>query len=283
MIRNTRLAYLLLSPSLLWLLLFLAIPVGMIAVISFTVNAGYGETIYDFSTKAYQVAFSSLYFKVIWHSVVWALIATVICLIMAYPLAYFIANAGRWKNLLLLLVMIPFWSNLVVRLYSWIILLNDNGVINNILVHLGLISEPIKMLYTPFAVVVGLVYGFLPFMILPIYSSVEQLERTYLEAAEDLGASPVKTFLKVTLPLTFPGILAGFIITFVPAVSVFVTTDILAGGKILMVGNIIRDSFLVGMNWQLGSALAILLMVLVLISVVIFMRFTSSKDKNLLF
>lgn len=256
----------------------------MIVVISFTTNDGYGGIIYEFSTYAYETTFlSSMYVKVIWNSIYWSLIATVVCLLLAYPFAYFIAHAGKWKNMLILLVMIPFWTNLLVRIYSWVILLNGEGVINNFLMNLGIISEPLKLMYTPFAVVIGLVYGFLPFMILPIYSSIEQLDKTYLEAAEDLGANPVKTFFTVTVPLTMPGILAGFIITFVPAVSVFAVTDLLTGSKLLMVGNVIRDAFLVEMNWQLGSALAILLMVLVLLSIVIFMKFTSSKDKNLLF
>lgn len=280
--RTVRTAYSMLSPSLLWLLLFLILPVGMIAVISFTTNAEFGGILYEFSTEAYQLAFSSLYAKVIWQSLAWAFIATVLCLVIAYPFAYFIAHAGKWKNMLLLLVMVPFWTNLLVRLYSWIIILNNHGVINNLLMNLGIISEPIKMLYTPFAVIIGLVYGFLPFMILPIYSSIEQLDKTYLEASEDLGANPVKTFLRITLPLTFPGILAGIIITFVPAISVFVVTDLLTGGKLLMIGSVIRDAFLIEMNWQLGSALSILLMALVLLSILVFMKFTSSKDKNLL-
>ncbi|MEN1968757.1 ABC transporter permease [Lentibacillus sp. N15] len=283
MVKNLKLAYSLLSPSLLWLLLFLVIPVAMIVVISFTISDGYGGTIFEFSLSSYKLAFSSFYLSIIWQSVAWALVASIICLLMAYPFAYFIARVDKGKNILLFLVMIPFWSNLVVRLYSWNALLNDGGVINNILLNFGIIDEPIKMLYTPFAIIIGLVYGFLPFMILPIYSSIEQLDQSYLEAAEDLGANPVKTFFKVTLPLTFPGIIAGFIMTFVPAISVFVVADLLGGNKLVMVGNVIRDSFLVEMNWQLGAALSILLMLLVLLSVMLFMKFTSSKDKNLLF
>jgi spermidine/putrescine transport system permease protein len=280
--RSFKKAYLLLSPSLFWLTLFLAVPVVFIAIISFTTNGDFGAIIYKFSTKAYASAFSSLYAKVIWHSIWWALVATFVCLIVAYPFAYFIAHAGKWKNLLLLLVMVPFWTNLLVRLYSWIILMNNKGVINNVLIDLGIIKEPLALLYSPGGVIIGLVYGFLPFMILPIYSSIEQLDKTYLEASEDLGAGPVKTFLNVTLPLTFPGILAGFIITFVPAISVFVVTDLFTGGKLLMVGNVIRDAFLVEMNWQLGAALSLLLMILVLISLMLFMRFTNRKDRKLL-
>lgn len=281
MIKNLRLAYLMLSPTLVWLLLFLIIPVLIIGVISFTTNAGFGGIIYEFSIKSYQLTFSSLYAKVIWQSVVWAFLCTIICLFIAYPFAYFIAHAGKWKNFLLLLVMVPFWTNLLIRLYAWIILLNNHGIINKFLMKIGIISEPIVLMYTPYAVIIGLVYGFLPFMILPIYASIEQLDKTYLEASEDLGANPVKTFFRVTLPLTFPGVLAGIIITFVPAISVFVVTDLLTGGKLLMVGNVIRDAFVVEMNWQLGSALSILLTILVLISISLFMRFTSSEDKNL--
>ncbi|WP_240375911.1 ABC transporter permease [Bacillus piscicola] len=280
MIRNVRAAYLMLSPTLVWLLIFLVVPVGMIAVISFTTNLGFGGILYEFSTEAYRLAFSSLYAQAIWQSLWWSIVATVICGVIAYPFAYFIAHAGKWKNLLLLLVMVPFWTNLLIRLYSWIILMNNQGVINNILMKIGIIDEPITMLYTPFAVIIGLVYGFLPFMILPIYASIEQLDKTYLEAAEDLGANPVKTFLTVTLPLTFPGVLSGTIITFVPAVSVFVVTDLLTGGRLLMIGNVIRDAFLVEMNWQLGSAISLLLMILVLISIVVLMKFTSSEDDS---
>ncbi|CDQ38569.1 ABC transporter permease [Virgibacillus salexigens] len=280
MIRNIRTAYLMLSPSLVWLLVFLVVPVGMITVISFTTNLGFGGILYEFSMEAYRLAFSSLYAKAIWQSLWWSVIATVICGIIAYPFAYFIAHAGKWKNFLLLLVMVPFWTNLLIRLYSWIILMNNQGVINNLLLKIGIIDEPITMLYTPFAIIVGLVYGFLPFMILPIYASIEQLDKTYLEAAEDLGANPVKTFLTVTLPLTFPGVLTGTIITFVPAISVFVVTDLLTGGRLLMIGNVIRDAFLVEMNWQLGSAISLLLMILVLLSIVVLIKFTSSDDDS---
>ena len=279
MIKN---AYSMLSPSLIWLLLFLVIPVIYIGVISFTTNTGFGGILYEFSTEAYTAAFSSLYAKVLWQSLGWSLLATVLCLVIAYPFAYYIAHAGKWKNLLLLLVMVPFWTNLLIRLYAWIILLNNHGVINNLLMKLGIISEPLSLMYSPFAVIIGLVYGFLPFMILPIYASIEQLDRSYLEASEDLGASPVKTFLYVTLPLTFPGILAGIIITFVPAVSVCVVTDLLTCCKFLLVGKVIKDAFRIEMNWQLGSALSILLMVLVLLSIVIFMKFTSGKDRKFL-
>lgn len=282
MIRTIRAAYTMLSPSLIWLLFFLIIPVGFIAVISFTTNLGFGGILYKFSTDAYRLAFSTLYAKVIWQSIVWAALGTFLCIVIAYPFAYFIANAGKWKNMLLLLVMVPFWTNFLILIYAWIILLNSQGLINSLLIKIGIIAEPLTMLYSPYAVIIGIVYGFLPFMILPIYASLEQMDRSYLEAAEDLGATPFRAFFKITLPLSAPGIFAGSLITFVPALSVFVITDLLTGGKLLMVGNIIRDAFVVEMNWQLGSALSLLLTILVLISIYLFMKFTSSKDRNLL-
>lgn len=271
-----------LSPSLIWLLLFLLIPLGFIAVISFTTNLGFGGILYEFSIDAYRIAFSSLYANVIWQSLLWAAVGTIITIFVAYPFAYFIAHAGKYKNLLLLLVMVPFWTNFLILMYAWIVLLNSQGVVNTLLMKLGIIAEPLSMLYSPYTVILGIVYGFLPYMVLPIYASIEQLDHSYLEAAEDLGATPAKAFLTVTLPLTMPGILAGILLTFIPALSVFIITDVLTGGKLLMVGNIIRDAFVVEMNWQLGSALSLLLAILVLISIQIFMKFTSKEDRNLL-
>lgn len=283
MIKNIRMAYGLLSPSLIWLLLFLIVPLGLIAVISFTTNLGFGGILYEFSTQAYKLAFSSLYAGVIGKSLLWAGIGTIIALFIAYPFAYFIAHAGKWKNILLVLVMIPSWVNFLILMYAWIILLNSDGVVNNFLMSMGFLAEPLKMMYTPYAVIIGVTYGFLPFMILPIYSSVEQLDHSLLEAAEDLGAKPMKAFFKVTLPLTAPGIFAGILLTFIPALSVFTITDILTGGKLLMIGNIIRDAFIVEMNWQLGAAISLLLTILVLISIFLFTKFTSKEDQNLLF
>lgn len=281
--KQIRMAYGLLSPSLIWLLLFLLIPLGLIGVISFTTNLGFGGILYEFSTEAYRLAFSSLYAEVIWKSLLWAGIGTFIALLIAYPFAYFIAHAGKWKNILLVLVMIPSWVNFLILMYAWIILLNSSGVVNNTLLNLGFIAEPLTMLYTPYAVIIGVVYGFLPFMILPIYASIEQLDHSLLEAAEDLGAKPYKAFLKVTLPLTSSGIFAGVLLTFIPALSVFTISDILTGGKLLMIGNIIRDAFIVEMNWQLGAAISLLLAILVLLAIFLFTKFTSKEDQNLLF
>lgn len=283
MVKNLRTAYAMLSPTLIWLLIFMMIPIGIIVIISFTTGDGYGGIVYELSVSGYKKTFDLLYLKIFLQSLVWTVTSTGITLLIAYPLAYFIAHAGRWKNILILLVMIPFWTNILVRMYAWIILLNDKGVINNFLIHFGIIDEPIQMMYTPFAIIITLVYAFLPFMILPIYASIEQLDKTYLEAAEDLGADPVKSFFKITLPLTLPGVIAGSVITFIPAVSIFAAADLFGGGKMVMIGNVIRDAFLGGMNWQLGSAISILLMILVLLPIFLYFKSTSSDNKISLF
>lgn len=283
MIKNVRIAYSLLSPSLFWLLIFLIAPLGMIGIISFTTNTGFGGILYKFSIDAYKLSFSSLYAEVIWKSFLWAGIGTFISLLIAYPFAYFIANSGKWKNILIILVMIPQWVNFLILMYAWIILLNSEGVINNILVSLGIFQEPLTMLYTPYAIIIGVVYGFLPLMILPIYSSVENLDFSLLEAAEDLGAKPFQAFLRITIPLTLPGMFAGILLTFIPALSVFTISDILTGGKLLMIGSVIRDAFIDEMNWQLGSAISLLLTLLVLVLILVFTKFTSKEDQNLLF
>ncbi|KGX91778.1 ABC transporter permease [Pontibacillus marinus] len=275
--RSTKKAYTLLSPSLLLFLVFLAVPVIMIIIISFTKNDGYGGIIYEFTLQNYKIALESLYLKIFLRSVYWSFLITVTCLLIGYPFAYFISHIKKYKNLLLFLVIIPFWTNLLVRTYAWIILLQNDGVINGFLKAMGFIEGPIQMLYTPGAILVGLIYGFLPFMVLPLYTSIEKLDRSYLEAAEDLGASPIKTFFNVTVPLTMPGIITGCFITFIPALGIFVVPDMLGGSKAIMIGNIIRDDFQINMNWQLGASVSVLIMTVVLASVFIFLKLSNNK------
>lgn len=275
--RTKKLAYLMLAPSLLWLILFMVVPILLIAVISFTTNDGYGGIVFEFSTEAYAETFDSLYLKIFLRSVFWAFLVTVSCLLVGYPFAYYLAHTKKWKNVLLFLVIIPFWTNLLIRTYSWMILLKNDGVINSFLMMLGVITEPLRMMNTPFAVIIGLIYGFLPFMVLPLFTSIEKLDKNYLEAAEDLGASPARTFWRVTVPLTMPGIMAGCLLTFIPALGIFVVPDMLGGAKTMLIGNVIRDDFMVNMNWQLGAAVSIVLTVLVLVFIFVFSKFTSSK------
>jgi spermidine/putrescine transport system permease protein len=201
-------------------------------------------------------------------------------LLIGYPLAFFIAtSSSRWRNALLLLVIIPFWTNFLVRTYAWIVLLRTEGVFNVALQSTQLIDEPLTLLFTPFAVTVGLIYGYLPFMILPLYATMERFNFSLVEAAQDLGANDLRTFFRVVLPLTMRGVIAGSLLVFIPAVGAFVTPDILGGAKTLMVGNLIQNQFLKARNWPFGSALSMLLMAVVLVPVLIYFR-TSEEVKS---
>jgi spermidine/putrescine transport system permease protein len=203
---------------------------------------------------------------------VWSAGCTVACLVLGFPVAYVVARATRHRRLLLLLVILPFWTSFLVRMFAMIFLLRDTGLVNSALLAVGLIDEPIHLLYTPFAVVLGLVYGFLPLMILPIYASLEKMDDSLLEAAEVLGARPLARFTRVVLPLAMPGVVAGSLLTFIPALGSFVTSDLLGGAKQVMIGNLIQNQFGAARNWPFGSALSFVLMLLVLVPVLFYLR-----------
>lgn len=260
-------------PATFWLLLFFIVPLLIVLLYSFLQRGTYGGVVWSFSLESYQRLASELYLGVIWRSIWLALITTVACLIIGYPLAFFIATcSGRWRNVLVLLVIIPFWTNFLVRTYAWIVLLRQEGVINVVLQNSQVVDAPLNLLFTPFAVTVGLIYGYLPFMILPLYATMERFNFSLVEAAQDLGANDIRSFIRIVLPLTMRGIVAGSLLVFIPAVGAFVTPDILGGAKTLMVGNLIQNQFLKARNWPFGSALSMLLMVVVLVPVLIYFR-----------
>ncbi|MEY3329856.1 MAG: hypothetical protein RLZZ115_2739 [Cyanobacteriota bacterium] len=276
--RKTRNLLILLLPATIWLLIFFIIPLIIVLVYSFLERGTYGGVTWEFTLKNYQRLVNDLYLNIFWRSLGLASLTTLICLIIGYPLAFFIATSStRWRNLLLFLVIIPFWTNFLVRTYAWIIILRSEGMINTILQSLSLIQEPLNLLFTPFAVIVGLIYGYLPFMILPLYATIERLNFSLVEAAQDLGANHIRTFFGIILPLTLPGIIAGSILVFIPALGAFITPDILGGAKTVMVGNLIQNQFLQARDWPFGSALSMGLMVLVLIPVMIYFR-SSNTD-----
>jgi putrescine transport system permease protein len=188
---------------------------------------------------------------------------------MAYAIA---RSTDRWRNVLLMLVMLPFWTSFLLRIYAWIGFLKGNGVINNFLISLGIINEPIVFLQTDFAVYLGIVYTYLPFMILPLYANLAKLDTTLLEAAADLGARPVTSFFNVTLPLSLPGIVAGSLLVFIPSLGAFIAPDILGGGKNLMIGNLIALQFQGSRNWPFGGAAAVILMSVVLVALMLYVR-----------
>jgi spermidine/putrescine transport system permease protein len=201
-----------------------------------------------------------------------ALAATAICLLLAFPAALFIARAASHKNLYLQLVMLPFWTSFLVRTYAWIFLLRDTGLFNTALQALGIIHAPLPLLYNDGAVLLGLVYGYLPFMVLPIYATLERLDPSLVEAAADLGARPLATVWRIVVPLSRPGIVAGSVLVFIPCLGAFLTPDLLGGGRTVLVGNLVQNQFTTARDWPFGAAVSIALMVLVTIVLVVFLR-----------
>jgi spermidine/putrescine transport system permease protein len=218
--------------------------------------------VFDFTLDNYATVSDPTYLLIITRSVVFSAITTAICLAMGYPVAYYVARVSlRWRNRLLMLLMVPFWTSFLIRTYAWVTILKSEGLLNGLLLYWNIVSQPFEMLYTPGAVILGLVYTFLPFMILPIYSSVERLDNAMVEAAFDLGASPVRSFYSIIVPMTSPGIVAGVLLVFIPSLGLYAVNDILGGGKVDMIGNVIENQFKGNArNWPFGAALGIVLL-----------------------
>jgi spermidine/putrescine transport system permease protein len=271
-------------PTLVWMTALLIIPLILTLIVSFGKRSPDGDVIYSFSLDNYTrlfgystdcadgaaSCFNPLYAQILGRSLSLAFNTTAIVILMAYPLAYFIARAHpKRRSTYLFLVLIPLWTNFVIRVYAWMMLLRKEGAINLIIgsiAHfLHIPFTPLEMLYTPGAVLVGMVYEFLPFMILPIYTSLEKIDNSLYEAAADLGANTVKTFLRVTLPLSMPGVVAGTILVFIPVMGTFIVSDILGGRQVILVGNLIQRQFLDARDPTFGSAASLVLMVLTLI------------------
>ena len=271
--KNSRVARLLFSPALIWLLVFFIAPLLIAVVVSLAKRGPYGKTIYDLTGENYLRALDRLYLPAYWRSVWVATATTVITAVVSFPAAYYIAlrARARWRRVLLVLTVIPFWTSFLVRTYAWILLLRSEGLINSLLIGAGIIHEPLGLLYSDFAVLIGQVYGELPFMILPIYVALERLDKRLLEAAQDLGANRFWTFVKVTLPLSRPGLMAGIVLVFIPSLGAFITPDLLGGAKSVMIGNLIQSQFTL-LNQPFGSALSLILTLSVLILLAVAMR-----------
>ena len=263
----------LLAPALVWLLVFLVAPLVIVVIVSLATRGPYGKTIYDFTPANYERALDTLYLPAYWRTIWIAVATTVLCAIISYPVAYYIAlrAPARWKRVLLVMTVIPFWTSFLIRTYAWMLLLRSEGVINSALMSTGLINDPLKLLYNDLAVLVGQVYGELPFMILPIYVALERLDNRLLEAAQDLGANRFWAFVKVTLPLSKPGLMAGIALVFIPSLGAFITPDLLGGAKSVMIGNLIQNQF-AQLNQPFGSALSLILTAAVLLLLLIAMK-----------
>jgi spermidine/putrescine transport system permease protein len=246
------------GPGLVYVTLFMTVPLLIVASYAFLKRGRFGGVQPEFSLDAFSKALDSVYLSILGNSVLIAAMTTVLALALGYPTAYAIARLPRqWRTIALVLVVLPFWSNFLIRTYAWIVLLNSEGPINSTLVNLGVVGAPLELLYNRGAVVVGLLYAYLPLVILPVYAAIERLDPQLQEAARNLGASKLRTFLDVTLPLTLPGAMIGAIFVFVPSLGNFVVPELLGGGKSEMIGNLIRDQFLVARNWPFGAVLAL--------------------------
>ncbi|PWT98366.1 MAG: ABC transporter permease [Terriglobia bacterium] len=249
-----------LLPAWLWLVVLFAAPFAIVLAYSFLTRGVYGGIEMPWTAESYGRLFDPLYLEILLRSFAIALAATALCLVLAFPAALFIARAPRHKNLYLQLVMLPFWTSFLVRTYAWLFLLRDTGLVNTVLQALGIIHAPLPLLYNDGAVLLGLVYGYLPFMVLPIYATLERLDPTLVEAASDLGARPLAALFRVIVPLTKPGIVAGSVLVFIPCLGAYLTPDLLGGGRTVLVGNLVQNQFTTGRDWPFGSTVSILLM-----------------------
>lgn len=254
-------SHLLLAPAALWLMIFLVLPaVGLIAL-SFAHNGAYGQIVWTLGFENYRRAFDPKYIPVLLRTLAFAGATTVLCLILGYPLAYFLSfRAGKWRNAMIIGLMVPFWTSALVAFYSWMVILGKEGLINSALLRFGFISSPIGVLYTPFSVLLGLVYFYLPFTVLPLYGSLEKVPRSLIEAGYDLGGDRWTIFRKITLPLSLPGVIAGALLTFIPCLGDFLTAEILGGPRFYLLGNLISNQFLMAQDWPFGAALTALLL-----------------------
>jgi putrescine transport system permease protein len=276
-----------------WLLLFFLVPFAIVLKIAFSqtrlASPPYEPLLQWAGEKVLQVQLNlgnfmfliedSLYWKAYLNSLEVAAVSTLLCLLIGYPMAYALARAERaWRNILLMLVVLPFWTSFLLRVYAWIGLLKDEGVINNMLLALGVITQPIVMLQTDFAIYVGIVYSYLPFMILPLYANLEKLDLTLLEAAADLGSRPLRSFLAITLPLSMPGVIAGSLLVFIPAVGEYVIPELLGAPESLMIGKVLASEFFRNRDWPVASAVAIALLLVLLLPIMYLQRSQAAEE-----
>ena len=263
----------LISPTVIYLLLFMVLPMILVVLLSFMSRGPYGNVVYRVNVQNYTRLADPLYLRILIFSLGVGAATTVFTILIGYPLAYFIARTpARQRSFLLFLILLPFWTNFIIRIYAWIMILRTEGFLNSVLLHMGVINVPLNILYTPTAVLIAMVYEFLPFMVLPLYTSLEKIEDAQLEAAADLGARPWRTFLRVTLPLSVPGMIAGSILVFIPAMGMFVVPDLMGGAKTILIGNLIRNQFLVSRDWPFGAAASMLLLIITLVFTLLYTR-----------
>jgi spermidine/putrescine transport system permease protein len=270
---GARQSFLLASPGIFWLLVFFLLPLVFVLVSSFLSRGGGGQPVAPWTFEQYERTFT-VFWPVVWRTLYFSAVTTLLCLFLGFPVAFYISTrqSPRLRQLLLFLILLPFWTNFLVRTYALQTILGREGPINTLLQGWNLLDAPLQLLNTPGAVVLGLVYGYLPFMVLPIYAAVERLDFRYVEAANDLGANDWHAFWRVVLPLTLPGVIAGSMLVFIPAIGAFITPDLLGGTRGLMIGNLIQSQFRGRGNIPLGSAISVVLMLVVIAGLLIYAR-----------
>lgn len=268
----TRLRQFFLAPSAILTVVLFLVPLAILVVYSFLTRGAYGGMSAPWTLENWFRLADPLYAGILLKSFLVATVSTALCLVLGFPLALYISRAGRRKNLYLFLVVLPFWTSFLVRTYAWMFLLRDTGLINTILLAAGLTREPLPLLYNFGAVILGLVYGYLPFMVLPLYATLERLDPSLVEASSDLGAAPWQTLKRVVLPLTAPGIRAGVILVFIPCLGAYLTPDLLGGGKTILIGTLIQNQFSSARDWPFGSALSLALMAVVMLLLMVLVR-----------
>jgi spermidine/putrescine transport system permease protein len=267
-----RLRRVFLAPSWAIMALLFVCPLAVVCGYSLLSRGAYGGVEQPWTVDSFARLADPLYLVILLRSFAMAAAATLACAVLAFPAALFIARSGPRKNLYLQLVMIPFWTSFLVRTYAWMFLLRDTGLINSALQALGLIREPLPLLYNNGAVLLGLVYGYLPFMVLPVYATLERIDPHLLEAAADLGAQPFAVLRRVLIPLSAPGIRAGAVLVFIPCLGAYLTPDLLGGGKTIMAGNLVQNQFTTARDWPFGAAVSLLLMVLAMALLALYLR-----------
>jgi len=264
-------------PYIVWMSIFILLPSFLVLLYSITTKESNGITTIQFTLDNYKMFFNNMYIYILWDSISLAALSTTICLVLGYPAAYIIANANLSKrNTLLFLCILPMWMNMLLRTYAWMTILGNNGLINTFLEFIGL--QKLNLLYTKGATVMGMVYNFIPFMILPIYTALSKMDNGLIEAADDLGANKKTVFRKIILPLSMPGVISGIIMVFMPAVSTFIIPQLLGGNKNMMIGNLIEKLFILNGDWNFGSAISIIMMIIILISMSIMNKFDVDKE-----
>lgn len=277
--KQARGQFLMALPLIVFTVLFIVGPIVYMVVLSFLTRGETWGVVPEFTLKNYGDITQPVYLQTFGQSLRLAVISTLLVIALGYPFGYFMAKLGpKWKKRTMLLMMIPFWTSSLIRLYGWIIIFRAGGVLDTVLQGLHITEEPLKLLYTYPAVVVGMVYALLPFMIFAVYSSAEKLDFSLVEAARDLGASPMKAFLTVSLKLTLPGLLSGVVLTFVPSMGLFFIADILGGNKVVLVGNVIQEQLMKAHNWPFAAALSVVLLVLTTVIIWLYRKLSGVKD-----